>query len=97
MTKTCPKCSKEFEFTEGGRGRPPTYCGDTCRRLAEFEIRRVSRELDRLEERRIRLRDDVLADSYLKDFHGRAASRQYEHCALLIEEQENRLRALLDR
>jgi hypothetical protein len=30
-------------------GRPPTYCGELCRRLAEHEVRRLQRRLTTLE------------------------------------------------
>jgi hypothetical protein len=33
VTLTCSQCSAEFEH-QGGRGRPPKYCSDSCRRSA---------------------------------------------------------------
>lgn len=41
---TCARCRATFE-REPGPGRPPAYCGVTCRRLAEYEIRRLDRRI----------------------------------------------------
>lgn len=40
------------------RGRPQTYCGEACRRIAEFEIRRIQARLARLEDEGERCRRD---------------------------------------
>ena len=40
----CLKCGTPLP-ERVGTGRPSLYCGATCRRLAEFEIRRVDRRL----------------------------------------------------
>lgn len=45
---SCAKCGGTFE-RPSGPGRPPTYCGEACRRLTEFEIRRLDRRLSRYE------------------------------------------------
>ena len=51
----CIKCAAPL--SEGaGTGRPAAYCGDACRRAAEFEIRRASARLERLEDQRSVLR-----------------------------------------
>lgn len=40
----CVRCGNAFEQTSG-RGRPKRYCSTSCRRAAEFEIKRVNRHL----------------------------------------------------
>jgi hypothetical protein len=44
LTPTCLKCGAELERA-AGPGRPPSYCGATCKRLVEYEIRRLDRRL----------------------------------------------------
>lgn len=43
----CLTCERAIEFS--GKGRPPTYCSKFCRRVAEYEIRRIQRRLIKLE------------------------------------------------
>lgn len=50
---SCLKCAKPLP-ERAGAGRPPVYCGVGCRRAVEYEVRRLSRRLERLE-------DDLLA------------------------------------
>lgn len=44
----CPSCGAEVEPSTGV-GRPRVYCGETCRRVAEFRIRALSKRLDKNE------------------------------------------------
>jgi hypothetical protein len=44
MTTSCAVCVMPLQLKEGP-GRPPTYCGEGCRRLAEMRIRLVTRRL----------------------------------------------------
>jgi hypothetical protein len=44
MTTLCAVCDTPLQLKEGP-GRPPTYCGEGCRRLAEMRIRLVTRRL----------------------------------------------------
>ena len=44
MDMTCAKCGSIFE-RQPGPGRPPAYCGDLCKRLVEYEVRRIDRRL----------------------------------------------------
>ncbi|RTL08574.1 MAG: hypothetical protein EKK62_06895 [Acidimicrobiia bacterium] len=47
MTKkptTCAKCGTALA-PYAGTGRPSAYCGEVCRRLAEYEIKRIDRRL----------------------------------------------------
>jgi hypothetical protein len=52
----CIQCGSEIESKPNARGRPQRYCSTSCRRTAEFEIRRVNGLLGRLEERLSNLR-----------------------------------------
>ena len=45
----CKFCGREIPDQQ--RGRPAIYCGETCRRAAEMEIRRVNERLSGLEAR----------------------------------------------
>jgi sugar-specific transcriptional regulator TrmB len=55
MTRTvdtdnrCAKCGRELEEL-ADTGRPKRYCGTPCRRAAEYELRRIQRQLEALEE-----------------------------------------------
>lgn len=61
----CRWCSSPL-VSAGGRGRPASYCGGRCRRLAEFRVRSLRNAHGRLEmtvrveggvENRLRLRE----------------------------------------
>ncbi len=45
MSEACPVCRSALDPREG-RGRPAAYCSHTCRRTAEFTIRRLARRID---------------------------------------------------
>lgn len=49
--ENCKICNQEL--TQPTKGRNRTYCDSTCRRMAEFEVRRINRRLERLEDRLI--------------------------------------------
>jgi hypothetical protein len=51
--RSCRKCGGRLVIPS--TGRPPTYCSIACRRSAEFEIRRISRRLEGLENERHKL------------------------------------------
>ena len=59
----CPVCSSAVEATSGP-GRPRVYCGDTCRRAAEFRIRRLAVRIDHNE---LALRDAQSPGGYWPD------------------------------
>lgn len=44
----CLKCGKPIE-KPAKQGRPPKYCGNACRRAAEFELRRINDHIAKLE------------------------------------------------
>jgi hypothetical protein len=43
----CRVCGATLE--PAGIGRPPRYCSITCRRSAEYELKRTNRHLERVE------------------------------------------------
>ena len=47
ITTACARCGAPLE--RPATGRPPTYCGEACRRLTEREIARVDHQLDDVE------------------------------------------------
>lgn len=50
----CLVCRKPLERPEVGR--PPSYCSTSCRRAAEYELRRLQRRLQALEDQAARAR-----------------------------------------
>jgi hypothetical protein len=73
-------------------GRPPSYCSRTCRRAAEFEIRRCERRLERLEGKASDLRIDGAAEGG-HDWHEKRLAR----VVIEIEHYERRLETLIRR
>jgi sugar-specific transcriptional regulator TrmB len=75
-------------------GRPPSYCSAPCRRLAEYEIRRLDRRLGRYEDQ---LREE-LADrneaSHWVDNLGRTRTQRLNDLRKWIAADESRLREL---
>jgi hypothetical protein len=45
---TCASCGSELE-PSSGPGRPAVYCGEPCRRMAEFQTRALVLRIDRAE------------------------------------------------
>jgi hypothetical protein len=80
---SCLKCGSPLDHTPGTNGRPPSYCGEACRRLAEYEIRRINRRLEQLEA--------SLSNLRINGFDHFMEKTQAE-----IALQEARLRALLE-
>ena len=79
---TCRKCGTELP-TRTGSGRPPTYCSTGCRRATEYELRRLQKALEDLEDR-LRWSRMNGRDAHSEDLE--------QECARL----EARLRELLD-
>jgi sugar-specific transcriptional regulator TrmB len=88
----CVKCGRPLE--KPATGRPPAYCSTACRRLAEYELRRINRRLEKLEGRASRLRHSP--DVGAKDWAGRTHAEALAACEAEIADAEKRLRALLD-
>jgi hypothetical protein len=93
--ETCVKCG--VILPPKGVGRPPRYCSTACRRTAEYELRRLQRHLERLEDEERQLdrqidpqtRQPGLADP-------RWAARERLIVVGEIRRYEERLRELLD-
>ena len=49
MTDTCPSCGNGLP-PPATTGRPRTYCGEPCKRMAAYEITRINRRLEKLED-----------------------------------------------
>jgi hypothetical protein len=92
-TKACLKCGAPIQGP--ATGRPKAYCGQVCRRLAEFEIRRLTRQLETLEAERLYLEQTGVARAGLRDAVGRTHKQQVADVKHSIEAIESRLRALL--
>jgi hypothetical protein len=76
-----------------GAGRPPRFCGSTCRRTREFEIRRALRQIERAEDREQACRFELEADPCPRDPEGAALRREW--WAAEVERLESRLATLL--
>ena len=50
MASTCATCRNELP-PPAETGRPRTYCGESCKRAAGYEITRINRLLEKLETR----------------------------------------------
>jgi len=93
-TKLTPPCLKCGEPLPGRAktGRPAIYCSEGCRRAAEFELRRLQRHLEALEERRSELRH---SRSSVRDWLARTPQQALADTEAEIAEAEGRLRLLL--
>jgi hypothetical protein len=87
----CLKCGGPVQ--KPTTGRPPTYCSPGCRRAAEYEVRRINRLLQNLEERASRLRHEP--DIGIRDWLGRTRTEALAAVEAEIGDAEARLRALL--
>jgi hypothetical protein len=87
----CSKCGSPIE-RPAGPGRPAAYCSDVCKRLVEYELRRIDRRLAQYELEQRELKADGV-DEWEED----EAKRQRRLRALRtwIRTDEARLRELL--
>jgi|CXWK01.1.fsa_nt_gi hypothetical protein len=94
MTTHCLKCRAPLA-PHTGPGRPASYCGSACRRLAEYEIRRIDR---RLADYVLKLREaqaDREPYGVDTDHLGRTKRQRVADLRKWIAEDEDRLRALV--
>lgn len=93
---TCVKCGKPLP-ERSGPGRPQVFCGKACRRVAEYELRRLQKALQGVEESLRHHRESLaLSDGYGFTCCGR---KKAEHVVIIDVERgglEDRLRCLLD-
>jgi hypothetical protein len=50
----CVQCGFPLEAHDG-RGRPPRYCSHACRRLAEYELKRLAIRIGKLDDELIEM------------------------------------------
>ena len=86
----CVKCSGPVP--QATTGRPRRYCSVACRRAIEFELRRIERRLERLEDEAASLDRDAMSvpKGWGAKYHNKATVARKQ-----IAEMEARLRALL--
>lgn len=90
----CAKCGMPIEH-DGGPGRPPTYCSATCKRLVEFELRRLDRRLANYAlELREELADRLPARRWVDNL-GRDRDQRIADLKTWIAADEERLAQLL--
>jgi hypothetical protein len=96
--RRCRYCSSELEVRE--TGRPPDYCSVGCRRAAEYEIRRISRRLERLEDEADRLQrrtaEYSLRDAGVSDWQLRRHQSEAQTVDLQVARARQLMRDLLD-
>lgn len=90
----CRKCGSPVLASTGGRHA--VYCSTACRRLVEFEIRRLTRALDELENRRLQLQEPGVLASTIRDVDGRTSPQQLADIEHSIATVEQRLRVFFD-
>ena len=88
----CKKCGIALQAKAAGR--PPDYCSVGCRRAVEFEKRRISGHLERLETELILL--ESAQDIGIKDTYGRTHNEQITDRRTAITKLEARLAELLE-
>lgn len=91
MSLTCKKCGRNL--AKPRTGRPPRWCSTGCRRAAEYEITRLQRRLERLEEQREKRRGEK--GDAMRDYLGRPQAEAVQALEDGIHEAETRLRQLL--
>lgn len=87
---SCIKCGRPIQQAE--TGRPAIYCGPACRQAAAYELKRIQRRLEALEERRSDLRH---SRSTIRDWLGRTPKVALVDVEAEIATDEARLRLLL--
>ncbi len=87
MTDACPKCGAPIPDA-GGPGRPKIFCSTGCRRLAEYEIRRLNETIGKLEDSARSLRNPAT-------LHLESDALHLDFLAAEIARAEARLRALI--
>ena len=91
--RLCRVCAAPL--TIPATGRPPRYCSVTCRRQAEYELKRINLHLSRVEWERDHLRDR-LEEGRLSAVTRRAMERRFERLEADVARYEASLRRLLD-
>lgn len=90
----CVKCGALL--TRPPTGRPPRYCSTACRRVAEYEVRRLQRHLEREERLEAQWRRDSDPDTRFAGGSVEYATRMLAVTVAEIARLEARLRELLD-
>jgi hypothetical protein len=94
----CRYCSGKVNTLKSGR--PPDYCSVGCRRAAEYEVRRASRRLERLEDERDRLErqtaEYTLQDAAVTDWQRQRHRADARMVAEQVDRMRRRMRDLLD-
>ena len=89
--RTCRRC--DAPVPAGSRGRPSTFCSQTCRRLTAEEVRSVRRAVDRATAELAEARADAagLGGTFAKTL---TAGRRITYWQTQLTEATERLRAL---
>ena len=91
----CVKCGTQLERAPGP-GRPSRFCSQVCKRLVEFELRRIDRRLaGHYEELREERADRTPALEAWVDKLGRTRTQRIGDLRRWIAEDEQRLRELV--
>jgi hypothetical protein len=84
----CPECFGELP-DQSGSGRPRTYCGEVCRRSAEYRIKRARRLAESLETQLVKARIEYECLSGYR--RGSETARRMKAIAKELELAEERI------
>ena len=87
----CINCQTEFPPSKMGK----KYCGEKCRRAAEFTIRRIDRRLENLEKDRGECEKEINAPLQLNDAYGRNPAERLLAIQAQIQTEKARFLELL--
>jgi hypothetical protein len=87
----CAKCGAPLD-PPSGPGRPAAYCSDLCKRLTEYEVRRLDRRLSKYE---LELREQKARGVQFDDEEEHERQRRLRALRAWIRTDEARLRELL--
>lgn len=94
-TLTCIRCAADLP-EPAATGRPARYCGDTCKRLAEYEVRRLDRRIAGYEfQLREELADRTPAAEAWIDNLGRTRAQRINDLRKWIKTDTERMQQLL--
>lgn len=88
--KLCPQCGSTL--LQASTGRPRVYCGEVCRRSAEYELRRVQALLTRAE-RAVQTTAFELSDA--EQWELKRLQRRLDFWCAEVAELNGRLRRVL--
>jgi hypothetical protein len=96
--KHCSNCGVKLPRPAPTGGRPRTFCGEPCKRAAGYEITRINRRLEKLEQQ---LADERITQTHsdlncYSDQYGRMPAQRVDALEQEIKLTRDRLLGLLE-